>query len=147
VAADGPETSNDDAMFRVVVETSPYLYAVIAEDLSLRYVNPAVLVILGYEPEALVGRSAADIIHPDDFEVALGALVEIVAEYGERPEGGVPMPVRLISRDDCSASARAQSLGAVSFSSMAAPSTVATARPAARATVASSVGVPPTHTA
>ena len=86
-------------MFRVVVETSPYLYAVVREDLSLGYVNPAVVDILGYEPEALVGRSATEIIHPDDFGIALGALTQLVAEYGGRPEGGVPMPVRLIRSD------------------------------------------------
>jgi diguanylate cyclase (GGDEF)-like protein/PAS domain S-box-containing protein len=88
-----------DAMFRVVVETSPYLYTVVREDLTLAYVNPAVLAILGYEPEALVGRLATDIIHPDDFDIALGALSQLVAEYGDRPEGGVPMPVRLIRAD------------------------------------------------
>ena len=88
-----------DAMFRVIVETSPYLYTVVREDLTLAYVNPAVLDILGYEPDALVGRSATDIIHPDDFDVALGALNQLVAAFGDRPEGGVPMPVRLVRAD------------------------------------------------
>jgi len=56
----------------------------VVADLSLGYVNPAVVDILGYEPDELVGRSATEIIHPDDFGIALGALTQLVAEYGGR---------------------------------------------------------------
>ena len=99
VADDLAVPEQHDAMFRVIVETSPYLYAVVREDLTLAYVNPAAVDILGYQPGELIGRSATEIIHPDDFTVALGALTELVAEYDKQPGGGVPMPVRLIRSD------------------------------------------------
>jgi diguanylate cyclase (GGDEF)-like protein/PAS domain S-box-containing protein len=34
----------------------------------LLYVSPSIKTVLGYEPEAIAGRSAFDLIHPDDVE-------------------------------------------------------------------------------
>jgi len=88
----------DDAQFRVIIETSPYLYAILDEQIRFTYVNNAARDIIGYEPAELIGMSAADIIDPDDFELALGALGQLVDEFDVHPGEGIPMGVRLIHK-------------------------------------------------
>jgi len=90
-------TSN--ALFRIIVETSPYLYAIVDDQVRFTYLNPAVFDVLGYTPDELVGTSAIDVIHPEDFELAIGALAQLVDEFNEHPDEGIPMPVRLIRKD------------------------------------------------
>lgn len=94
-AASGPS----DAAFRVIIETSPYLYAVLDDQIRFSYVNAASLDIIGYEPDELIGQSAADIIYPEDFELAIGALGQLVDEIEEHPDEGIPMALRLIRKD------------------------------------------------
>ncbi len=89
----------DDSLFRVVIETSPYLYAILDADVRFTYLNPAVHSVLGFEPHELIGTSAADVIYPDDFDLAIGALAQLVDEFDERPDEGIPMAVRLIRKD------------------------------------------------
>jgi len=88
-----------DAAFHVIIETSPYLYAILDEQICFRYVNAAALEIIGYEPAELIGMSAADVIDPEDFELALGALGQLVDEFDAHPGEGIPMGVRLIRKD------------------------------------------------
>jgi diguanylate cyclase (GGDEF)-like protein/PAS domain S-box-containing protein len=90
-------TSN--GLYRVIIETSPYLYAVIDDKVRFTYLNPAVLDVLGYQPIELVGTSAIDVIYPDDFDLAIGALAQLVEEFSDHPDDGIPMPVRLIRKD------------------------------------------------
>jgi diguanylate cyclase (GGDEF)-like protein/PAS domain S-box-containing protein len=90
-------TSN--GLFRVIIETSPYLYAVVDDEVRFTYLNAAVFDVLGYQPKELLGTSAIDVIHPEDFELAIGALAQLVDEFDEHPDGGIPMTVRLIRKD------------------------------------------------
>ena len=97
-----PERSVDGpppGLYRAVVETSPYLYCVLTGDTTITYVNPASSELVGIPADELVGRRAADLIDPDDLEVALAAFTQIVDEFDDRPGEGIPMMVRLI-RDD-----------------------------------------------
>lgn len=48
-----------------------------------RYVSPASLRVLGWPPEALMGRSALDFMHPDDIEGARAVLHAIAAPGSE----------------------------------------------------------------
>lgn len=65
--------------FRLLVENSLDLIAEVAQDGRILYLSPNVLTVLGYDPEATVGLTIFDLIHPDD-------LTE-VQEYFALPEG------------------------------------------------------------
>ncbi|MEI8083014.1 MAG: PAS domain S-box protein, partial [Actinomycetes bacterium] len=45
----------------------------LAPDHTYRWVSPSVRRVLGWEPEQLVGKSGADMIHPDDFSKIIAA--------------------------------------------------------------------------
>jgi len=54
--------------FRRVFEQSPLGKATLGPDFHLREVNPALCRMLGWPPEALVGRNLMDIVHPEHRE-------------------------------------------------------------------------------
>ena len=54
--------------FRDVVQHSSDLIVVLAADGRITYTSPAVTDVLGYTERALLGRPAADLVHPDDLE-------------------------------------------------------------------------------
>ena len=85
--------------FRMIIETSPYLYAILDDQIRFTYVNAAAKDITGYSPTELIGMSAADVIDPQDFELALGALGQLVDEADAHPGEGIPMGVRLIHKN------------------------------------------------
>ncbi|MEO8689969.1 MAG: EAL domain-containing protein [Solirubrobacteraceae bacterium] len=51
---------------RVLAETSTDLICVLAPSGTLRYASPACRELLGEEPDALLGRSFTDLVHPGD---------------------------------------------------------------------------------
>ena len=53
---------------RFVAESSHELIVVLELDGAVDYVSPSVGPLLGYTPEELVGRTWADVVHPDDVE-------------------------------------------------------------------------------
>ncbi len=90
------DPSRADALHRAIVETSPYFYCVLDHNARFTFVSAASRDMLGYEPEALVGKLAFDYVHPDDAEIAAAALTQIVEEFDERPGEGVPIAMRLL---------------------------------------------------
>jgi two-component system sensor histidine kinase UhpB len=52
--------------FRSLVEYTSDIITVVDEDSVVRYGSPSVESVLGYLPEELVGRRAAELVHPDD---------------------------------------------------------------------------------
>ena len=66
--AERPEPTVPDELtsLRALVEHSTDMLARHAPDGSYRYVSPACRELLGYEPHELLGRSAYELIHPDD---------------------------------------------------------------------------------
>ena len=55
------------APYETLVAHSPVVVLLTDEHAVIRWVSPAVTVMLGYEPHDIIGRPAADLIHPDDL--------------------------------------------------------------------------------
>ena len=62
------EAAREDELYRLLAENSTD--TIVRGDLDgvRLYISPAVRTLLGYEPEAMIGRKAIDIVHPDDIE-------------------------------------------------------------------------------
>ncbi len=72
VDPDRPLLGEHDRL-RLLVDNSTDMLARHAPDGSYRYVSLACRELLGYEPEELVGRSAYELIHPDDIAAVKAA--------------------------------------------------------------------------
>lgn len=66
-----------DVVFRRIYEKSGLGYGLVGSDLRFLDVNPALCDMLGYERDELVGRTYAEVTHPDDaaIDVELGEKV------------------------------------------------------------------------
>jgi PAS domain S-box-containing protein len=80
--ADRPDPTVPDELtsLRALVEHSTDMLARHAPDGTYRYVSPACRQLLGYEPEDLHGRSAYELIHPDDLAAVHDRHTEVLAE-------------------------------------------------------------------
>jgi PAS domain S-box-containing protein len=58
-----------DVVFRRIYEKSGLGYGLVGPDLRFMDVNPALCDMLGYERDELVGRTYAEVTHPDDVAV------------------------------------------------------------------------------
>src|SRR2546426_646223 len=67
-------------LHRLAVEHSSDLIALSDADLRILYASPSWRAVLGYDPDALVGTSALDLVHPDDLPVVHRAATESVAD-------------------------------------------------------------------
>ncbi len=77
--------------FRLLAEHARDLVCLHGPDGRYTYVSPSARVLVGYDPEDLVGRSPLELIHPDDharFDASLRA-----------PPGGEAVVVRVRTRD------------------------------------------------
>jgi diguanylate cyclase (GGDEF)-like protein/PAS domain S-box-containing protein len=92
-------TEPPERLFRAIVESQPYVYAVLDDQTRFVYVNEAAREVLGLDPDQLRGRSAAELIHPDDLGTALDALSQVVEEWSERPGEGIPLELRVLRAD------------------------------------------------
>jgi len=54
--------------FRSIIENASDIITILDEDGTITYASPSIERILGYQPDALIGRNAFDIIHPEDRE-------------------------------------------------------------------------------
>ncbi len=63
-----------EARWRALVEHGSDLIVVLDEKMCFTFVSPSARVILGRRPEDLIGRSAEEILHPDDLASAVAAL-------------------------------------------------------------------------
>ena len=73
-----PTVSDDLAGLRALIEHSSDMLARHAPDGTYRYVSPACRELLGYEPHELLGRSAYELIHPDDLAAVRERHVRVV---------------------------------------------------------------------
>jgi len=83
--ADAVGFDGGDQGFRKLVEHSWDTFAVMATDTTLVWVSAGVRELLGYEPQDLVGRSAFDLIHPDERERAASELASTMGTGLARP--------------------------------------------------------------
>jgi diguanylate cyclase (GGDEF)-like protein/PAS domain S-box-containing protein len=90
-----PALQHSEAYFRSLVENARDVIHVINEDRTTRYITPSVKTLLGWTPEELVGRSALDIIHPDDAPAAM----EQIRLARDTPGAGRPLTLRVRHRD------------------------------------------------
>lgn len=68
--------------FRRLIENAEDIIAVLEEDGTIRYDSPAVGHVLGYGPAELVGRSAFELVHPDELDQALEMFGDLLADPG-----------------------------------------------------------------
>jgi PAS domain S-box-containing protein len=73
-----------EATLESIFAASPDIIAIVESDGCVRMVNPAIHEILGYAPEAWLGRNALDLVHPEAHNQLLLALRALVA--GRRHE-------------------------------------------------------------
>jgi two-component system sensor histidine kinase/response regulator len=52
--------------YRVLAENATDIILRFSPETGLRYISPACRLLAGYEPDELIGRYAADFVHPDD---------------------------------------------------------------------------------
>ena len=71
----GPQGDED---LRALLEYAQDIVTVIEADGTIAYVSPAVETVLGYDPQALVGEVAFDLIHPDDRPAVEERFMEVV---------------------------------------------------------------------
>ncbi|HEX2089530.1 MAG TPA: EAL domain-containing protein [Actinomycetota bacterium] len=69
-----------EELFRLVVENSQDLISITDPEGRLIYASPSHEAVIGYTPAELIGRSALELIHPDDVETATEAIREGLLE-------------------------------------------------------------------
>jgi diguanylate cyclase (GGDEF)-like protein/PAS domain S-box-containing protein len=74
--------SRSEARFRSLVQQSSDVVLVLAPDTTVTYASPAAERVYGYAPDALVGRGASDLVHPDDLDAMTAAFAERLAAPG-----------------------------------------------------------------
>jgi PAS domain S-box-containing protein len=76
----------------IALSENPDVLIVLSSDFTLLWVSASVERVYGYRPADVIGGSAAALVHPDDLEYALGALVEADRRDGRH----LPTQIRLI---------------------------------------------------
>ena len=74
-----------EARFHALVQNALDIVMVTDAQGTIRYVSPSVERVLGYRSEEMIGTSAAEYVHPDDLERALGELAEAASKPGVHP--------------------------------------------------------------
>ncbi|MFZ0172590.1 MAG: EAL domain-containing protein [Acidimicrobiales bacterium] len=92
-AAQAEALRESEQRFRSLIQRATDMIAVIDPDGSLMYESPAVGELFGWAPGERLSQSAVEFVHPDDREMALAALSEILANPG------TPLTVELRYRD------------------------------------------------
>ena len=85
------ELAGREAAYRLLAENNSDVISRHDPDGVYRYVSPSARQVLGYEPSALIGRSAYDLIHPDDLHRAC-TVQAIAAALARTSASAAPMP-------------------------------------------------------
>ncbi|MBI1815145.1 MAG: PAS domain S-box protein [Deltaproteobacteria bacterium] len=72
--------AGNQRLFRSLIEHVTDVIATLGIDGTIRYVSPSIEPMLGYRPDALVGRSALDFIPADEVARARTALAAVLAQ-------------------------------------------------------------------
>ncbi len=84
-----------EARFRALIENSLDVTLLLEADATVRYASPSAERVLGFPPDELVGRSAFDLVHPDDAP----ALAEIFRLGSGAPGATRTTTYRALHRD------------------------------------------------
>jgi len=71
------EIRKSEARYRILAENATDVISRLTPEGIYLYVSPACKRVLGYEPDELIGRSAYDLFHPDDYVKAQIAQVKV----------------------------------------------------------------------
>lgn len=82
--------TQNEAKWRSLIQNSSDLLTILKCDATIRYQSPSIQKILGYCPEALVGKSLFDFIHPEDVSKAISGLPFLT----DRPEASATIEFR-----------------------------------------------------
>lgn len=74
-----------ERLFKSLVEHSFEITAIVDDNLTLGWISPSVTDLTGWRPKDLVGRSAIELVHPDDIGAALANLDAALAQVTPRP--------------------------------------------------------------
>jgi two-component system NtrC family sensor kinase len=83
VSARDAALRNEKERFRALIEHAADVIVVVAADGVVQYVSPAAQAALGLQPDALLGASLLDKVHPDDQAQLARALQAVVGYPGE----------------------------------------------------------------
>ena len=72
-----------EELFRSLTEQTAELITIFAADGTFKYVSPTAERVLGWTAPELLGRTMAEILHPDDVETAAGVMRAIADSPGE----------------------------------------------------------------
>ncbi|HEX2208684.1 MAG TPA: PAS domain S-box protein [Longimicrobium sp.] len=64
--------------FRRLIENAHDITCILSADGVMTYLSPSIQRVMGYPPEALVGRNSFEFIHPDDRAGVAGAIQSVV---------------------------------------------------------------------
>ena len=70
--------------FRLLVENSNDILTIREADGRVRYTNPTFYRLLGYKKEEIIGSTCFELLHPEDREVVIAALGELLKTPGGR---------------------------------------------------------------
>jgi diguanylate cyclase (GGDEF)-like protein/PAS domain S-box-containing protein len=71
------------AVAEALIDKIPEMVIVIADDLTVKFVNDRLLEVMGYERDAVLGSNIFDYAHPDDHEYLATTWAKRVANPGE----------------------------------------------------------------
>ncbi|MEW6209190.1 MAG: PAS domain S-box protein [Acidobacteriota bacterium] len=71
---------DSERRFRLLIEGSSDIITILTGDGVIRYESPSIERILGYKPEDMIGRSAFDLMHPDDARRTTDAVATSIKE-------------------------------------------------------------------
>jgi PAS domain S-box-containing protein len=70
---------NDDHYFTALVDTSPDIIVILDGQSTIIFANSTVRRVLGFDPEALVGKKIENYIHGDDLPILVEAVSRLVS--------------------------------------------------------------------
>ncbi len=88
--------AKSETWFKALIQGSTDMIDVVDREGTYIYVSPSSKLNIGVEPEALIGTSCWDDVHPDDLAVARAAFEKILQNPGE----AVQVTVRLLHPDN-----------------------------------------------
>jgi two-component system cell cycle sensor histidine kinase/response regulator CckA len=95
VQRDTTQRKVEGERFRALLQNAADMIWVVAPDATILWASPSMTTTLGHRPEEVEGKTRPDLIHPDDLELAYGALEAVAAEPGK----SVEVEVRLGHKD------------------------------------------------
>ncbi len=83
----GDPLAPDPALFRLLVENATDVLVLADATLRRQYVSPACLSVMGYTQEELLGRTPANLVHPDDLVRVMAVFDRLSVEHPTATSG------------------------------------------------------------